>query len=247
MSGQKPRRNKKMKPFPKDEYDRHQAALPKASAAPTHKYGTVFPEPSYPPSHPSHGQVRPQVTPRPTSGRLVSAIRRHPGVATGAVVGSAVGVGALRYHRQKKLNNWANEKKAAMSKNLINPFEEVVVFGKAYPVVGVTNVRSGSPKTHTGRGVGHGQRLTDIKNSKGKGGRTKLERYKGGHASGRVGPFGKALTTNGVPNALKLIAGIPKATKAPAGLHSNVLSDRLASVAAKKGSLVPTGKAASGA
>lgn len=212
------RRNKnKMKPFPKDEYDRHQA-LPKPEVgSPEHIQGLRNEVSSMRRDlNTASAHYAPKPV-QPTSGRLVSAIRRHPGRTAAVVAGTAAaGAGTAilidRHNHQKKA--------AAMSKNLINPFDEVVVFGKAYPVVDVTNVRSGTPKTHTGRGVGHGQRLTDVKNSKGGGGRaTKLERYSGGHASGRVGPFGKSLVTalTTPTNAIgsKLGGSLQKTAKVP--------------------------------
>lgn len=112
-------------------------------------------------------------------------------IALGAAGGAAVGAGYL-VHRSRQ----QPEKASAVGKNLINPFEEVVVFGKAYSVVKAdgmpesTHVRSGSPKTHIGRHVGHGQKLGHFVNSKGGGGKKSgLERYTGKHASQRVGPF----------------------------------------------------------
>jgi hypothetical protein len=105
-------------------------------------------------------------------------------LAVGAgVTAAAVGTGVLIHTKRK-------EKAAPMSKNLNNPFEEVIVFGKSYPVKDVTNVRAGSPKTHTGRGVGHGQKLHEVKHKGGGGRKAGYERYKGGHSSAGVGPFG---------------------------------------------------------
>jgi hypothetical protein len=111
--------------------------------------------------------------------------RRISGKLITGVGAAAVGTGVLIHTKRKK----KQEEAAAVGKNLINPFEEVVVFGKAYPVKDVTNVRAGSPKTHTGRGVGHGQKLHEVKHKGGGGRRVGLERYQGGHSSGRVGPF----------------------------------------------------------
>ena len=219
MSKQKPRRNKKMHPIPRDLYDQHQAALAAPAGGgkpptPPRRYGTVFPEPSTPPPRPGEVRLHPGTPSK--SGRLVSAIRRHPGRTAAVVAGTAAaGVGTAvlidRHNKQKKA--------AAMSKNWINPFEEVVVFGKAYTVVSETNVRYTGSLVHTGKHVGHGQRLTEVKNSSGGGGKaTKLERYAGGHSSQRVGPFGKSLSFSGLKRAKKAAAVVP----APYVPHSMV-------------------------
>lgn len=133
-------------------------------------------------------------------------------IATGAA--AAGGAGYL-IHRSKK--------KDAMSKNLVNPFEEVVVFGKAYPVAlpvpSSTTIRALVP---TGGHVGHGNDLKVVRNRKGKGGRaTKLEHYRGGHAKQGMGPFGKAalpLPNPGGPsvaNGLSMIANQAKPSRVP--------------------------------
>jgi hypothetical protein len=65
--------------------------------------------------------------------------------------------------------------------SLVNPFEQVVVFGKAYslpadPASG-TNVRVVSALKPTGRSVGTANNLVHVSNSKGRGGPTRLERF----------------------------------------------------------------------
>lgn len=109
--------------------------------------------------------------------------RTHVAVGGGAIA-AAGGTGYL-VHRH-------NQRKHAMSKNLVNPFEEVVVFGKAYPVAlpvpGARTVRALVP---TGRHVGHANDLKVVRRS-GSGGRsTKLEIYRHSPRGLRQGPFGK--------------------------------------------------------
>lgn len=62
--------------------------------------------------------------------------------------------------------------------DLINPFEEVVVFGKAYPVAwpvaSATQLKALVP---TGKHVGHGLRLSHTRIAGGGGKATRLERY----------------------------------------------------------------------
>lgn len=77
--------------------------------------------------------------------------------------------------------------------DLVNPFEEHIVFGKRYPVAyppqHSTIIRALVP---TGRHVGHGNDLGHFRGKGAHGGRlVGLERYtaQGGKAS--VGPFGK--------------------------------------------------------
>jgi hypothetical protein len=65
--------------------------------------------------------------------------------------------------------------------DLVNPFEEVVVFGKAYSLQNVTtgtNVRVLRAMMPTGKHIGTGQNLVHVHNSKARGGpATKLEHY----------------------------------------------------------------------
>ena len=90
---------------------------------------------------------------------------------------------------------------------LINPFEEVVVFGKAHSTLETswgTNVRVIAALVPTGRHVSHANALTHKHNSRGKGGRaTRLQRYS------------KALTP-GAP--ARAIFGGPASKQMPAGL-----------------------------
>lgn len=143
-------------------------------------------------------------------------------VAIGAgVVGGAAGAGYL-VHRH-------NQKKAAMSKSFVNPFEEVVAFGKAYPrsVVHGTDVQRVRALVPTGRNVGHANALTHVKRKAKVSGRaTRLERYTGGGISQRVGPFGKAAGAS-VENGLKQIAAIPRPKSVPAA-PTNPLRVRVA-------------------
>ena len=77
---------------------------------------------------------------------------------------------------------------------LINPFEETVVFGKAYRTpADATSSRVVPALRPTGRHLGHGLDLKHVTNSGGGGGpATRLERYKGKGKGLRQGPFGKA-------------------------------------------------------
>jgi hypothetical protein len=71
---------------------------------------------------------------------------------------------------------------------LVDPFAEVVVFGKAYPVAwpppGATSVKALLP---TGRHVSHANALLHVRNSRGGGGKaTRLEHYTGKKSGGRA-------------------------------------------------------------
>lgn len=123
---------------------------------------------------------------------------------------AAVGGAGYLIHRSR-------QKKDTMSKNLVNPFEEVVVFGKAYPVAlpvpGAKVIRALVP---TGSHVGHGNDLKVVRNGKGKGGRRAgLEHYTAKTKGHRMGPFGKAAGGNSVANGLKMISELPKVTTVP--------------------------------
>src|SRR5690242_15589057 len=93
---------------------------------------------------------------------------RFPGGRRGAIIAGGVGATGLA----------AAGAHHHMSKSLVNPFEEVVAFGKAYPVAlpvpRATRVRALLP---TGGHVSHANDLKVIRRN-GKGGpATKLERY----------------------------------------------------------------------
>ena len=87
--------------------------------------------------------------------------------------------------------------------DLINPFDEVEVFGKAYPVA--WPVQSATPVAAvTPRAKGHGLRLVRVKNSSGGGGKaTRLEHYKIKPRGLRQGPFSKGSVSEG----LRMAAG----------------------------------------
>lgn len=101
-----------------------------------------------------------------------------------------------------------------MSKNLVNPFEEAVVFGKAYPVAVPAQravvLRALVP---TGKHVGHGQALERYTGKKSGGRKAGVEHYrsKGKRSSvHRAGGFGKAAPS--VQNGLRMIQQTPKGT-----------------------------------
>lgn len=76
--------------------------------------------------------------------------------------------------------------------DLVNPFEEVVVFGKAYPVAWpVQSASSVAALVPTGRHVGHGNDLTHIRRKRTGGSRTKVERF-----TKRADPFAKSRGRN---------------------------------------------------
>lgn len=141
--------------------------------------------------------------PAAVTDRGIVAFRR--GALIGAGAAATLGGGAYLVHRSR-------QRSKAVSKNLINPFEEVVVFGKAYPVVwpaqGSTRVAALVP---TGKNVGTANNLGHWKGRATGGPATKLERYTTKPRGQRQGPFGKAAAPS-VQNGLKLIAGAPKAT-----------------------------------
>jgi hypothetical protein len=116
------------------------------------------------------------------------------GVALG---GALAGTGYLIHrHRKAARATMAIEarKKAEMSKSLINPFEEVVVFGKAYPVAlpvaHSTKIRALVP---TGAHVGHGNKLVVVHGGGPKITRQQLQTYHGHGRGLSEGPFGKSL------------------------------------------------------
>ena len=103
--------------------------------------------------------------------------------------------------------------------DLINPFEDVVVFGKAYrnvwPVESAQTIAAIVP---TGRHVSHANDLSVTRNSRGGGGRaTRLEVYRGKKRGLRQGPFGKGLDAD--PFAKGLFGGGKKAAQVKRGLE----------------------------
>lgn len=109
--------------------------------------------------------------------------------------------------------------------DLVNPFTEQVIFGKAFPrnVTSGTNVRVLRALVPTGRHVGHAQDLKHVSGPRSGGRAHALERYRGSHAGGvgkalafaPTGMAAKASTGNGVKRGLGLIAAIPKPKKVP--------------------------------
>jgi hypothetical protein len=98
--------------------------------------------------------------------------------------------------------------------DLVNPFEEVVVFGKAYPVAwpaqGASGVKALLP---TGRHVAHGNDLKHVHNSRGSGGpATRLEHYRnskgGGGRASRLVHHGSR--KSGQPKALERTHHTPR-------------------------------------
>jgi hypothetical protein len=154
------------------------------------------------------------VQPSPMQQKLARAeqvgfrVGRAARIATPIVAAGAGGYLLARHHAQP-------QKKDAMSKNLVNPYEEVVVFGKAYPVAlpvsSATTIRALVP---TGSHVGHGNDLKVVRNSRGHGGRRAgLEHYTAKPKGLKQGPFGKAAPTGlarpGMLTAAKVAASGP--------------------------------------
>ena len=97
-----------------------------------------------------------------------------------------------------------------MSKRMLNPFEEVVVFGKAYSTLNVTsgtNVSVIRALVPTGGHVGHGNALTVVRNRKGHGGRRPgLEHYSKAFSIPRIkGVKGVKSADAGVKRSLALV------------------------------------------
>ena len=94
---------------------------------------------------------------------------------------------------------------------LVNPFEEVVVFGKAYDLMSGSAPVAVRALVPTGGHVGTANDLKVVRRNGGGGPATKLEIYRR-----RKSSVGKAAPRKGVANGLKLIASQPKpATVAP--------------------------------
>ncbi|HEY5787496.1 MAG TPA: hypothetical protein VIT65_22250 [Microlunatus sp.] len=72
--------------------------------------------------------------------------------------------------------------------DLVDPFAEVVVFGKAYPVAWPpSSAKSVKALVPTGRHVSHANALHHTRNSGGGGGKaTRLERYTGKKSGGKA-------------------------------------------------------------
>jgi hypothetical protein len=107
---------------------------------------------------------------------------------------------------------------------LINPFEEVVVFGKAYSLLDVkhgTDVRNVAALLPTGRHVGTANALVRVTGPRSGGPATKLERY----------------SKASVEQGLKMIAAAPKPTKVAAQTFSTK-TPRLGALAARKANAV---------
>lgn len=124
--------------------------------------------------------------------------------------------------------------------DLIDPTEETVVFGKAYPVAwpppGSTPLRALVP---TGAHVGHGNALKVVHNRRGGGGRaSRLERYTGKGGLKSVGPYGKV--GKSVADGLAMVAATPRATKV-AQAKGTPLSLRLKRGRAARNGSIPDG------
>jgi hypothetical protein len=138
------------------------------------------------PNLPPPPAAKPDLPPPAISTGLKQSSRFGTGtkVAGGVLLGTAaIGGGyAIHRHTQKK-------KELAMSKSLVNPFEEVVVFGKAYrvalPVPSSTGISAMVP---TGRHISHKNKLHIVHGGGPKITRQQLQIYHGGKSA----DFGKA-------------------------------------------------------
>lgn len=119
----------------------------------------------------------------------------RPGVSSGLSTGSKIGLGVAgagtlaaggyAIHRAR------SRKKVDMAKTLINPYEEVVVFGKAVALPVPSAVRIRTPNLNSGSHRGNALALVRIRNARGGGGpATALEHYTTSTKGGRQGPFG---------------------------------------------------------
>lgn len=105
--------------------------------------------------------------------------------------------------------------------DLLNPFEERVLFGKAYPLAPEfgSNVRVLRALVPTGRNLGHGLDLKHVSGPRSGGPATRLERYRGKHTGGVGKAFGLTRAgkqAKGAANAVRQIQTQPKATKVAA-------------------------------
>jgi hypothetical protein len=121
--------------------------------------------------------------------------------------------------------------------DIINPFEELVVFGKRLPLEPMSSTVIGALHP-TGKHVGHGQDLGHFRGPKSGGKAGHLERYTTKVRGLRQGPFKKGLVPvaakGTVQNSLNLISKIPKPTTVP---NTVTTSPRLANAAAKAGTI----------
>jgi len=115
-------------------------------------------------------------------------------------VGAGIGTGAYLAHRHNQ------QKGKTVAKSLINPFTEVVVFGKALPLdpQASTVIRALVP---TGRHIGHGNDLVRGTGRRKGGPATRLELYRGSTPALRTGPFGKSdvLKAFGAPKTARRV------------------------------------------
>lgn len=121
--------------------------------------------------------------------------------------------------------------------DIINPFEELVVFGKKLPLEPVSSTRIGA-LLRTGKHLGHGQDLGHFRGTKSGGRAGHLERYTTSPRGLKSGPFKKGLfpvaAKGTVQNSLNLISKIPK----PTGIPRTVTTTPLLSQAANKAKAV---------
>ena len=109
--------------------------------------------------------------------------------------------------------------------NLINPFEETVVFGKAYPVAWpVERAQTLAALVPTGRHVSHANALSVTRNPRGGGGRaTRLERY--GRRKVSKGSVAQGLSMAGGAKGVMPLRN-PAGTAAPGGALTRALKRR---------------------
>lgn len=173
--------------------DQHEArrAAPKRDTGWGHYDKPIEHQPQRPPSAP-----RAAAAPRRVIQSSPRRVGRNAAIGAGVAAVGAGGYLAYRHHQRKQ---------DTMSKNLVNPFEEVVAFGKAYkvalPVPGAKVIRALVP---TGGHVGHGNDLKVVRRAA-RGGRnaTKLEVYRHTPRGQRPGPFGKAFAMPGSLRSVK--------------------------------------------
>jgi hypothetical protein len=194
---QKPRRNKK---FTGSKVQRDRNAHGWAGAEPAKPAVTPQvpkPEPKYTAADRGHLESKaPQINARAEAlSAKIKAVSEPPkkGIPRGVKIGGGVLLGtaaaggayaAYRHHKKKE---------TAMSKSLINPFEEVIVFGKAYPVAlpvpSSTKLRALVP---TGAHIGHANDLQVFHGGGPRIPKQALQRYTAKPVGLRQGPFTKA-------------------------------------------------------
>ena len=135
--------------------------------------------------------------PETAPAAVKTGLSRGTKIAAGALVATAAAGGAYALHRR-------HQRSKAVTKNLINPFEDVVVFGKAYKTSFFPQSSSRSAAlVPTGKHLGHGNRLGHFRGTGVSPQGTGLRKYTTNVVGLKQGPFTGAGASSKIPSGAR--------------------------------------------